>query len=146
MNTQSNEQLKTKLTKKHKRVQLKFNQPSLTKQEYKQETDINFIINRFKQTGELPPVTRPPLYADVSNIPDFHAMHEKVRLAQESFNALPADLRAKFHNDPHEMLEWAKDPKNYENAVNTGILQKPEEKIGQNSPKNDKIEVSSTSK
>lgn len=41
---------------------------SLTRQAAKQQTDVNHIVSRFMETGQLPPATRQGQYADVSNL------------------------------------------------------------------------------
>ncbi|AXL14568.1 internal scaffolding protein [Microviridae sp.] len=37
-----------------KRVQISFKSPTLTKQYFKDECDINNIVNRFQETGQIP--------------------------------------------------------------------------------------------
>jgi len=43
----------------------------------KAETDVNLIVKRFMRTGMLPPVTKPPMYADLSEVGDCREMVEK---------------------------------------------------------------------
>lgn len=117
----------TNLTKnetktKKGRIQKFFTDPSLTKQEYKQEADINVIIKRYVSTGEFP-INPQPLYADTTQIPDFQTMMNHVIAVEERFDQLPAEVRAKFSNDPSLMLEWAQDPKNNDAAVTMGLIE-----------------------
>lgn len=107
-----------------RRVQIFFSQPSLTKQEFKDETDINNIVKRYRDTGELPP-QRQGRYEDVSQIPDYHQALEIVKTAQESFQLLPAKVRAEFNNDPGTMLQWLDKPENQSRAYEIGLLVKP---------------------
>jgi len=104
-----------------KRVPIYFNDPSLTKQEYRDDVDINKIIAKFKITGELP-VKKGGYYADVSRIPDYQTILDQVNQAQEMFMTYPAAIRARFNNDPGQLLDWAADPKNRPEAVKMGIL------------------------
>lgn len=106
-----------------RRVAITFTEPSQAVQEYRDSTDINNIIRRFKLTGELPPrIRKQPLYADVSNIPDYATALNQVNEAQEAFFELPAELRARFNNDPGKMLAWVENPKNREAAETLGLL------------------------
>jgi len=111
---------------KRKRVQITFTLPSKTKQEYADQTDINKIIARFKATGELP-IIGEPVYADVSNFPDYREIVHQAETARNAFLQLPADIRAKFNNDPGLLLEWASDPRNQAEAVQLGILKAPDQ-------------------
>lgn len=47
--------------------------PSLTKQSFAEECDINTIVERFGLTGELPMDVRAPQYADFEEIFDIRA-------------------------------------------------------------------------
>lgn len=108
-----------------KRVQIKFTQPSLTKQEFQKESDINEIIRKFKVTGEIP--DRPKgVYADTTKIPDFQTLMDTITEAEDMFMAYPAEIRARFNNNPAEMLDWASDPKNEQAATQLGILKTKE--------------------
>lgn len=79
---------------------------SLTDQSQKEEADINTIVRRFGLTGQLPSSVRVPQYGDFENALDFRQSMNAIRQAEESFMELPADVRAKFHNDPQELLEF----------------------------------------
>ena len=43
---------------------------------------------------------------DFTNIPDFHTAMNLVRQAQEEFVRIPADVRARFNNDPGRFMEF----------------------------------------
>lgn len=113
---------------KRKQVLTIMNQPSLTKQEFAYEQDINNIIKKFHTTGELPKM-RQGFYADVSEIPDYHEAMNIVARANQNFASLPSQLRTKFDNDPSKMLEWISDPQNAQEAVELGLLQSKDVKI-----------------
>lgn len=105
---------------KRKRVQITFTQPSLTKQEYKQETDINEIIRKYRATGELP-VRSGAIYADLSKITDYQDLRNTISEFEDYFDSLPSALRARFQNDPAMLVEWASDPRNYKEATQLGL-------------------------
>ena len=104
-----------------------FNQPSLTKQSFKDECDVNQVMKRFNKTGVLDHTNpRRPVYADVSNFTDYQTSVGIVLRAHESFENLPAEIRAKFENDPGKLLEFIDDPANAEEAIELGIIPNPE--------------------
>lgn len=121
-----------------KRVAITFTEPSKTKQEYKDSCDINKIIKRFMATGELPIARSEPLYADVSQIPDFTTAMNKLMEAQELFDSYPAEVRNRFQNDPGMLFEWATRPENFKEAAQLGIIPRSSENLTK-APKNDKI-------
>lgn len=108
---------------------------SLARQEFKDETNINTIVERFLKTGQLPADTRMPQYADFDGVMDFHSAMNATRKAQESFDRLPAQIRARFHNDPQELLEFAANPDNNAEAIKLGLLPNP------NAPEPAKLDV-----
>lgn len=93
------------------------------KQSFKEECDINTIIKRFGLGYELPPTLREPQYGDFTNIPgSFHEAMNRVRQAQEAFDLLPADTRARFHNDPGQWHDFMIDAKNADEVEKMGAL------------------------
>lgn len=86
--------------------------PSLAQQNMKDECDINVIVKRFGITGELPTGARIPTYGDFEQIDDFRTAYEIVTAAQDAFAHLPASLRVRFNNDPHEFVEFCENPAN----------------------------------
>lgn len=103
---------------------------SRTHQSFADDSDINTIVNRFLKTGQLPPNVRVPEYADFEGILDFHDAMNAVRVAQEDFDRLPAQLRARFHNNPQELLEFVADNDNIPEARKLGLIP-PLERIDQ---------------
>lgn len=88
-----------------RRVSQTFTIPTLTKQEFKDESDINKIVERAKRGIEprLNPVQAQ--YGDVSNLPSFEEAFDIVQAAHETFMSLPARLRKLIDNDPRRMDE-----------------------------------------
>jgi len=99
--------------------------PSLTKQSMKDECDINFLVKRYEAAGQIPAPLRVPQYGDFLEVKDFTSAMQAVVEARESFMAMPAELRARFHNDPQELLEFVAVPENAAEAVKIGLAVPP---------------------
>lgn len=112
-----------------RRVQKICTDPSRTKQSFVDECDINKIVARASQTGFIAHANkRVPHYGDYSNVVDFQTAIERVRIAEDQFNALPAKIRSRFKNDPAEFLAFVGDEKNKDEAIELGLFSKPEPK------------------
>lgn len=98
---------------------------TLTQQHFAEEVNINTIVERFNLTGQMPQLQQLPEYADYEGIFDFQSAMNQIREAQETFMALPAKLRARFHNQPQEFLEFCADKENLDEARKLGILAPP---------------------
>lgn len=95
---------------------------SLTRQEFAEEVDINTIIRKFGLDGEMPENIRMPTSGDFTNVPTFMEAMNAIRAATEAFDAMPARVRAEFHNDPAEFVAFCDDPKNRQRAADMGLL------------------------
>lgn len=97
---------------------------TLTQQEFRDECDINNIMQKYRETGDLPNlINNQPQYADFSTPLDFHDAMEVVAKAKEQFAALDAHTREKFDNDPGRFLEFATNEKNAEEMAEMGLMQ-----------------------
>lgn len=95
---------------------------SLTKQSFKDDSDINNITKRYERTGALPDMIKEnPKYGDFSSVPTFQEALEIVSLAEEQFNALDAHIRIRFQNDPAQFLAFATDKRNMSEMVKMGL-------------------------
>lgn len=102
-----------------------FTDKSRTKQAMKQDCDINKIMKQHASTGLTTHLnSQSPLYGDFSNIPDYQSAMNTVILAQDMFINLPSDIRAKFHNDPNELIKFMDNPENHAEAIELGIKKK----------------------
>lgn len=109
------------------RIQTVNELPTLTQQQFKNECDVNHIMKKYEQTGQLFHLNRKAgVYADLSNITDYQSMLHTVMDAQEKFSSLPAEVRKKFDNDPSKLIQFLSDPKNTEQAVELGLVIKTE--------------------
>lgn len=95
---------------------------SLAKQSFAEEADINQIMYRFGVSGQLPQNVRMPTYDDFSEVNDFQSAMNALVSARESFDAMPANVRARFHNDPAEFVEFCSDVANRDEARKMGLL------------------------
>lgn len=86
--------------------------PSYTQQQFKEECDINTILERFGVTGHLPMTTKQPMAGDFTDVEDFHGAMEVVRLANENFMTLPSKVRGRFDHDPEKFVDFCVDPAN----------------------------------
>lgn len=106
------------------RVRLSFPEDSLhTKQEFKDECDVNVILRRYQQTGELPALNeRAPQFLDVSAPMDFQTSMQYVAEANSLFNELPSHIRNRFLNDPAQFLAFCSDERNHLEMAKMGLL------------------------
>lgn len=91
-------------------------------QSAEEESNINTIVRRFGISGELPNQVAMPVSGDFTNIPDFHTAMNLVRQAQEEFVRVPAEIRARFNNDPGRFMDFFDDPANYDEALKLGLV------------------------
>lgn len=92
--------------------------PSLTRQEFKEECDINTLMAKYDMhagTGPGMLMHQDPamFYADFTMLPssllDYHRYMDE---AQASFMRLPAVVRKEFENDATLFVQFASDPEN----------------------------------
>ena len=100
--------------------------PSRTKSEFAKECDINVIVRKSLKTGTLPSGSRQPMYGDFSNSYSFQKQQTAIAQANSEFMELPSEIRAKFGNDVANLLDYLQDPENNEEAIELGLLPKPE--------------------
>ena len=101
---------------------------AVTQQCFKDECDINILLAKFAVTGQLPENVRVPQYVDFEEAFDFQSTMNVIRAAEEAFNAMPAEVRDRFQNDPGRFLEFANDASNYDEALKMGLAIKRPEK------------------
>jgi len=94
---------------------------SLTQQQFKDESDINTIVDRFMKSGVMPTPTNMPQYMDYEGVFDFQSAMNTVRAADENFMRMDAKIRARFNNSPQEFLEFFANTENTEEAIRLGL-------------------------
>lgn len=111
---------KKRTPRKHSIV---FTQPTLTQQNFADETNINKIMAQFRKTGLIEHVNKHQgHYGDYSEPIDFQAALNLVNEAERMFLSLPADIRKHFNNNPDEFLTFTSDPANREKMGEMGLL------------------------
>jgi hypothetical protein len=97
-------------------------EPTLAQQNFKDECDINNIVRQFGLTGELPGQPLSPQYGDFTGVLDYHTAVNAVLAAQDQFMELPAQLRARFDNDPAKLIDFLNNEENREEATKLGLV------------------------
>ena len=107
---------------------LKCEDPSLAQQHMAEECDINYIVERFGVTGQLPesPVYA-PTYGDFTGIGDYRSALDAVSQANDAFMSLPANVRERFDNDPALFVDFCSstDPQDRSLAIELGLIPPP---------------------
>lgn len=99
--------------------------PSMTKQSFKAECDINNIIKSFSATGMVTHISQKAQSGQYVDLPDSVDLQEAiatVELATNAFMSLPAKIRDRFGNDPEHFLAFLHDPNNQAEARDLGLL------------------------
>jgi hypothetical protein len=114
----------------------------LTRQEFKDECDMNKIIARY--TPELLIESYNAFkgtFADVSEFGDYCDMRDKVLATDSWFESLPAKIRGMFDNQVSKIVDFMDDPSNFDEAVKIGLLVRPLETQGVSSPPDVSLDV-----
>lgn len=90
------------------------NLPSLTRQEFAAECDINTLMAQYEKTGVINHFRQgQPQYVDLTDIPvDLQSTLNILADATAAFMQLPATLRRDFDNDPVKFCDFATNPDN----------------------------------
>ncbi len=83
-----------------------------TKQSFKDETDINKLMQRAQKTGTISHLNKNEAhYGDFSGF-DFFEAQLKLTAGRQMFDELPSEVRREFDQSPAEFFEFVNDPKN----------------------------------
>lgn len=105
--------------------------PSMTRQEFAADCDINTIMKRYENTGaSINGLSRhpdvPALYVDWTQMPGSLMEYQQFMSdAAGSFMTLPASVRKQFDNDPIAFCDYASDPANLDQMRDWGLAPKP---------------------
>lgn len=106
-----------------KRKGITFDKTSRTKQSMKDDVNINLIMARYAKTGTLTHVNElQGFYGEFHEVTDYQTALNLINEADDSFSELPAKIRAMFENDPQQLVEFVQDDKNYEKALDLGLI------------------------
>lgn len=96
--------------------------PSMTKQCFKDECDINLIMKNADYSGFVDHVSPSnPLYIDLSDVSDYKESLDFVMSSQEAFQSLPSALRSRFDHDTSKFMEFVSDPANADEVSSFGV-------------------------
>lgn len=98
--------------------------PSMTKQEFVKECDINNVLKQYKATGMVSHLNvraAQGAYLDLPDSLDFQESLNIVREAETAFGSLPSKLRERFGNNPAEFLAFCADPGNAREMAELGL-------------------------
>jgi len=103
-------------------VTVEFEGQGRTHQEFKEDCDINVIIDRLTKRREFAPIAPgTPKYGDFSTAGDYMTAVLNVQTAQRAFEQLPAKVRKAVDNDPGRLLEAINDPTQLEDLKAAGL-------------------------
>lgn len=130
---------KDKNGNERRKVQLICEDKSLAQQQFKDECDINTIMNKYIQKGILPDnlKTVQGMYGDFSNLEGFQEAMQIVQNAQYAFESLDMKTRERFKHNPEEFVAFCSNPANQEEIYKMGLAERPpkEEKPIENQEK-----------
>lgn len=108
--------------RRDKRVRKVFTKPSLTKQSFKEECDVNNILKKFAKTGLIDHVNRfAGDYGNYTSVQDYQTSLNQIMSANEMFDSLPSKVRARFGNSPAEFLDFVGNPENIQEMISLGL-------------------------
>lgn len=113
----------------HDHCGIEFTMPSLTVQDEKEETDINFIVNKYADgqkgimTLDLGDSSQYAYlqFGDATLPGDYSTALELVSGVREEFYSLPAYVRARFDHDPMNFINHLNDPATLEYLEQQGL-------------------------
>lgn len=113
----------------HDHCGIEFTMPSLTVQDEKDETDINYIVNKYADgqkgimTLDLGDSSQYAYlqFGDATLPGDYSTALELVSGVREEFYSLPAYVRAKFGHDPMNFIDHLNDPDTLEYLQQQGL-------------------------
>lgn len=98
--------------------------PSLTRQEFADDCDINRILAQFQKTGAMSHFAKyGPMYGDFSAL-DYQSAQNLIIRARQMFDDLPSAIR-NLVATPAGFLDWVQDPKNAQTLVEMGLARSP---------------------
>lgn len=96
-----------------------------TDQQYAEESDVNFILNRFAKTGQLPNNIKSGIYADISDSPTFSEAMQLLTEGNNTFEQLDPLLKKRFPT-PQVLMDFLDNPENDVEAVKLGLKEYPQ--------------------
>lgn len=100
-------------------------EPTKAQQQFKDECDINVILQRFGVTGHLPITTVQPMTGDFTGVEDYQTALESVRAAQKNFMSLPSKVRERFDGNAQVFVDFCLNPANIDEVRKLGLAPRP---------------------
>lgn len=105
-----------------KRILTVNNEPSMTDESFAEECDTNYILEKFRRTGQVTHLAKSQgVFADVSSVDDLLPSLTKIKEAEDAFLKYPAEVRRRFDNDVVKLLRYLEDPANDAEAIKLGL-------------------------
>lgn len=95
--------------------------PDMCQQQFKEDCDVNLIMEKFLKTGQITHTRPPGYYMDLVDLPDYQESLNAVIEAGNRFMELPAKIRLKFDNDPGKFIAYLENPENDKEAISLGL-------------------------
>lgn len=95
-------------------------------QEFGNECNINSIMDKVQKRKAVPINNAQALFGDFTGINDFHAANNKLIEIENEFMTIDPKVRKRFHNDPAQFLDFVMNAENKAEAIELGIIPKPE--------------------
>lgn len=105
---------------------VEFTEPTLTQQQFAEETDVNRIMKHVMSTGDvsaLNPQDRTEFYYDCTVYEDYQESMNFIQDIRDDFRTLPASVRRQFNDDLDTYVQFVTDPANYDRSVELGLLE-----------------------
>jgi len=105
-----------------------FTEPSMTDQSQYQESDINYIVNKYAdgRTGittlDLGADSGVLQYGDTLLPGDYETALDLINAVNEEFYELPSQIRAEFNHNPKELINALSDPRQKSRLESLGLL------------------------
>lgn len=107
------------------RIRVVNEEPSMVQRHFKETTDINKIMRKYHNDMRQVAPPQRGFYGEFSNAPDYLAARISLIEAQQSFDALPSEVRKRFGNDPAQLLAFIDDKNNRDEAIKLGLIDPP---------------------
>lgn len=105
------------------RVQTPQDKVSLTEQAHLESSKIENIIGRMKR-GQYVITPKAAMFGEFDSADDFTSAQNKIISAKRAFDSLAPGIRAKFKNNPAELLRFLSDEGNREEAEKLGLIER----------------------
>ena len=104
------------------RSSIRFTQPSKVQKQFAEQCSTEHIVEKFLRGEPVATASKPAVYADLTQVPDFESLQDRLAVLNNWFNDLPSDVRSEFDNDPQKALEELTKPDRMSDAVELGLL------------------------